>query len=104
MDTEITGSKLRDLMDLYTNYNDMNIDDRELELHSIISTALTEPEKIILFLYSEYASQRELAEKLNVSRNCVRKEINKIRAKIIENENNTLNRPADDSDNDNAGD
>lgn len=103
MDTEITGSKLRSLMDLYTNYNDMNIDDRELELHSIISTALTEPEKIILFLYSEYASQRELAEKLNVSRNCVRKEINKIRQKIIENENNTLNRPDSNSTDDGTG-
>lgn len=74
---------LKKLMTDYMPNPDTNqCSDEELQLYNKINK-LSDPEKIILFLYAELQSYRKLANELNVSFTTAYKEMNRIRNKIL---------------------
>lgn len=82
-----------ELREIYKDYefdtNDiLNYDDETKSILESYNNNLTAPERIILQLYAEFQSQRKVAQLLNVSRTTIVKELNKIRNKILDNDNN----------------
>lgn len=81
---DITPTELRAIIrDYLTAGTDtFQYDDEEQALFSNVHR-LGEAERIILFLYAELASERELAKVLKTSRTTVRKILRNIRSKIV---------------------
>ena len=77
----VSKTELQNIMDEY-KLDKSKYDDEELEFFSKLDTRLETPEKIILYLYSELASERLLAEKLSTSRTTVRRVLQTIRKKL----------------------
>lgn len=78
----------KDLMNLMNEYkfelDNLNYDDDFLQIVNSVNN-LSDPDKIILYLYSELKSYRKLAKKLNVSFTTAYKAVHQIRNKILNN-------------------
>lgn len=80
---KLTPTNLKSLMNEYTlSGNPLTDEDEYLLLLDNVNN-LSEPDKIILFLYAETKSYRKLAKLLKVSFSTAYKEINRIRSLIL---------------------
>lgn len=75
---------LKNLMNEYDiEYNTLDYSDEEIKLLQAVQK-LSDPDKIILYLYAELQSYRKLAKELNVSFTTAYKSLIQIRNKIQE--------------------
>ena len=87
MTNTMKSQQLKNLMNEYNESlleNKETIDDEQLKLHLAVQQ-LSDPDKIILYLYAELQSYRKLAKVLNVSFTTAYKSLIQIRNKIKEN-------------------
>ena len=82
----ISSKELKDIMADYEwtlDYDNLELDDEQLELYTKFNK-IPEADRIIICLYAHLQSQRKTAKLLGVSYSSLRKQINKIREKILE--------------------
>ena len=81
---QLTQKNLKSLIESYKNLDLSDLDDLQLNTLNKVNQ-LSDPDKIILYLYSELQSFRKLAKALNVSFTTAYKSIKQIRKKLYDN-------------------
>jgi len=74
----ITHQQMKDILAEYETRDTEEYDDEMLALMDRVDNLPT-PDKLMLFLYAELASERKLADALGLSRGTIRKALKKIK-------------------------